>query len=178
MQIILETPRLRLKSMTPSLIQEAFLIMDDHSLMKLFAVDELGLASMHSMVEKGMETFRISSFYFLLVDQLTGETLGDCGFHTWNRTHRRAELFYDIRNEINRNKGFISEALPVILNYGFRELSLHRIEALVAKENIASKSVLHKNGFIYEGIMREDYCINGKNEDSLCYSLLQTEWND
>lgn len=177
MQITLETPRLQLKSMTPSMIHEVFLTMDDLYLMKLFAVDKQGLVSMQSMVEKGMETFRISTFYFLLIDKNSGETLGDCGFHTWNRTHKRAELFYDIRNESNRNKGFVSEALPTILNYGFNELLLHRVEALVAREYEPSKAILHKFGFVYEGIMREDYCVLGKNEDSLCYSLLRSEWN-
>jgi ribosomal-protein-alanine N-acetyltransferase len=63
-----------------------------------------------------------------------------------------------------------------VLNYGFTELELHRIQALIAIENEPSLKLLLKNGFTKEGIMREDYVVNGKNEDSHCFSLLKWEW--
>jgi ribosomal-protein-alanine N-acetyltransferase len=70
----------------------------------------------------------------------------------------------------------MGEALQHVLNHGFNKLNLHRVEALIAEENIASKKLVEKYKFIREGIMREDYCVNGKNEDSVCYSLLKHEW--
>jgi ribosomal-protein-alanine N-acetyltransferase len=71
----------------------------------------------------------------------------------------------------------MGEALKHVLSYGFTQLNLHRVEALIAEENIASRKLVEKFKFTMEGIMREDYCVNGKNEDSLCYSLLKHEWD-
>ena len=70
----------------------------------------------------------------------------------------------------------MTEALKATLEFGFTQLNLHRIEALVADWNIPSVKLLQRYGFTKEGIMREDYCVNGKNEDSDCYSLLKWEW--
>ena len=102
--------------------------------------------------------------------------MGECGFHTWNATHRRAEVFYVMRNEASKQKGLMSEALKEVIKYGFTELELHRIQALIAIENEPSLKLLQKNNFTKEGIMREDYLVDGKNEDSHCFSLLKWEW--
>lgn len=70
----------------------------------------------------------------------------------------------------------MTEALKEVLNFGFTTLNLHRIEALVASWNIPSVKLLQHYGFTKEGTMREDYVVNGKHEDSDCYSLLKREW--
>jgi ribosomal-protein-alanine N-acetyltransferase len=70
----------------------------------------------------------------------------------------------------------MSEAVKAVLNYGFNELGLHRVAALTAPSNKASIGLLKHYGFVKEGILREDYLVNGINEDSECYSLLKREW--
>lgn len=70
----------------------------------------------------------------------------------------------------------MSEAVKIILNYGFMELGLHRVAALTASSNDASIALLKHFGFIKEGTLREDYVVNGVNEDSVCFSLLKWEW--
>ncbi|MCK6649411.1 MAG: GNAT family N-acetyltransferase, partial [Bacteroidia bacterium] len=55
-------------------------------------------------------------------------------------------------------------------------LKLHRVQALVARENIASIKLLERFKFKKEGVLREDYLVDGKMEDSVCYSLLKHEW--
>ena len=70
----------------------------------------------------------------------------------------------------------MTEALKSVLEFGFNELNLHRVQALVADWNIASIKLLAKYGFFKEGTMREDYRGDDKNEDSDCYSLLEWEW--
>lgn len=128
------------------------------------------------MHEKGMETHRLSLLFFLLIDKQNRIPIGECGFHTWNKTHNRAELFYSIRNDSDKQKGYMTEALQAVLAFGFTELNLHRIEALVADWNTPSLKLLLRYGFTKEGTMREDYVENGKHEDSDCYSLLVWEW--
>ena len=128
------------------------------------------------MHEKGMETHRISIFVFLLIDKETGFPIGECGFHTWAASHNRAEVFYNMTNDNYKQKGLMTEALKAVLKFGFTQLKLHRIEALIAAENEPSLKLLFRYGFSKEGTMREDYVVDGKNEDSDCYSLLKWEW--
>jgi ribosomal-protein-alanine N-acetyltransferase len=176
MQIILSTNRLLLKSITPAIINEFFKTKNKEEIMAYFGADEAIYEHLKSMVEHGMEAYRVSSFYFLLIDKNSENVLGECGFHTWNKPHRKAELFYSLRHEKDKRKGYMSEAVKAILNYGFIELGLHRVAALTAPSNVASIALLKHYGFVKEGILREDYVVNGINEDSACYSLLKWEW--
>lgn len=174
--ITLSTNRLTLKSITPALIHELFKTKTKDEIIAFFGVDEKGYEHYKEMHELGMETHRISLFAFLLINKATNLPIGECGFHTLNRTHRRAELFYMLRNDADKQKGFMTEALPYVLEFGFSELQLHRVEALVADNNVPSVKLLEKFGFTKEGTMREDYNVDGTNEDSDCYSLLNWEW--
>lgn len=175
-QITLTTQRMLLKSITPAIIRELFASKTESEIRLYFGTDSAGYEHLKSMVEQGMEAYRVSSFYFLLIDKNSKNVLGECGFHTWSMPHRRAELFYSLRNETDKRQGYMSEALNVILNYGYNELGLHRVAALTAPSNTASIALLKHFGFVREGVHRQDYVVNGVNEDSACYSLLKWEW--
>ncbi|MDI1256315.1 MAG: GNAT family protein [Flavobacterium sp.] len=171
--IELKTDRLLLKSVTPNLIDEFFDKKDKSEVLEYFQTDDDGYARLLEMYEGGMETYRISMFYFLVVNLESKVVIGECGFHTWNRLHRRAEIFYFLRNDADKRQGFMSEAVAKVLEYGFNELNIHRVQALVANDNLASIKLVQKFGFTFEGTAREDYFIDGKNEDSQCYSLVK-----
>jgi ribosomal-protein-alanine N-acetyltransferase len=174
--IVLETERLLLKSITPTIINELFQTQTKEEIKAYLGLDDAGYDHYKDIHEKGVETHRLSIFVFLLMDKETNLPIGECGFHTWNATHRRAEVFYNMRNEAFKQKGLMREALKEVLKYGFTELQLHRVQALIAAENIPSLKLLQRYGFSFEGTMREDYVVDGKNEDSECYSLLKWEW--
>ena len=70
----------------------------------------------------------------------------------------------------------MKEALPFVLQYGFEEMELKRIEALVGPNNEASLRLIRSMGFVQEGLLREHYFTNGRFEDSLFFSLLQREF--
>lgn len=177
-QIEIFTERLILKSITPNLIHELFETKSKEEIISYFGFDEAGFELYKNMHEKGMETHRLSLFLFLIFDKQTNLPIGECGFHTWNKSHNRAEVFYNMRNDSFIQKGMMTEALKKVLEYGFIELQLHRIEALIAAENEPSLKLLQRYGFKKEGTMREDYVVDGKNEDSECYSLLKWEWEN
>ena len=175
-QVEITTERLILKSITPAIIHDLFNTKTKEEIIDYFGFDEAGFEHAKGMHEKGMETHRLSMFYFLLFDKETNKPIGECGFHTWNASHNRAEVFYNMKNETFKQKGLMTEALKKVLEYGFTALNLHRVEALIAAENQPSLKLLQRYGFIKEGTMREDYVVDGKNEDSECYSLLKWEW--
>lgn len=175
-QIEISTPRLILKSITPAIIRELFNTKTKEEIITYFGFGESGYEHYKDMNEKGVETYRLSIFVFLLVEEESGLPIGECGFHTWNALHRRAEIFYNMFDENSKRKGYMVETVKAVLEYGFTNLNLHRIEALIDPANEPSLRLLLRYGFTKEGTMREDYFVDGKNEDSDCYSLLKWEW--
>ena len=59
-------------------------------------------------------------------------------------------------------KGIMTEGLPLIYNYGFNHLGLHRIERSVETENTICKKAIAKLKFSYEGTMKDCEIKNGK----------------
>lgn len=77
---------------------------------------------------------------------------------------RSAFLGYKLdRDYVNR--GYMTAAVSMLVDYAFQELHLHRIEANVMPRNHASLRVLEKNGFVCEGLSRYYLQINGVWED-------------
>ena len=172
----LHTKRLDLKAITPKRIHELYDSLDQNALRDFFGFGEAGYEKYLNMHQGGLETYNISLFFFLILDRETGRPIGNCGFHTWNKTHHRAELYYFLHQDSDKGKGYISEVLPLVLEYGFQKLGLHRIQALTADWNLPSVKLLDRHGFVKEGVMRQDYLVNGNYEDSHCYALLKPEW--
>jgi ribosomal-protein-alanine N-acetyltransferase len=172
----LETVRLKLVSVNPKLIKHLFETKSKQEIISFFETDETGLKSYEEMFEKGMETHQLSFLYFLLIHKQLGKIIGECGFHTWNKKHSKAEVFYSLREEEFKRKGYMSEALKKVIQFGFEAMQLHRITAMIGESNEASQKLVKKYGFVNEGLMRQDYFIEGKYEDSVCFSLLKSEW--
>lgn len=100
---------------------------------------------------------------------------GVIGIYDINSAHRKAEIGYWLLKE-NWGSGIITEAARLVLKYAFEELDLNRIYAYVEKQNVGSKVLLKKLGFLFEGTMRE-YEINrqGRFIDLMIYSKLQSD---
>lgn len=174
--IIIETPRLLLKGISPALIRALFETQTPGQIKTFLGTTDEGFVRFKDMYEKGMETNRISLYFFLLISKENHAPIGECGFHSWNKAHRRAEVFYLIKDEANKQKGYISEALGQVLHYGFDKMNLNRIEAFVWSENIPSVKLLNNFGFTKEGMARSHYFINDAFYDSDMYSLLASEY--
>ncbi|WP_440602825.1 GNAT family N-acetyltransferase [Bacillus sp. GB_SG_008] len=65
----------------------------------------------------------------------------------------------------HNGKGYMTEAVRLVVSYAFNELKLHRLEAGVMPHNIGSIKVLEKSGFHKEGIAKKNVKINGRWED-------------
>ena len=105
----------------------------------------------------------------------SGKLIGTCGFHAISDYHKRIEIGYDL----NRNywgNGFMSEALPLIIDYAYNISDVNRVEAFVETPNKASRSLLEKLGFRMEGILREHEMCRGNLIDIQILGLLRKEW--
>ena len=67
------------------------------------------------------------------------------------------------------------EAMKKVLQYGFQNMGLNRIEALIDPENIKSIQLIEKFNFNKEGVLRGHYQTDNGFEDSMIFSLLKNE---
>lgn len=99
--------------------------------------------------------------------------IGTAGFNNYQEKHR-TNIGYDLHID-HWNKGYITEALSEILNYGFNILQVNRVEAEVMTGNIASEKVLEKLGFTREGVLRDWMYWNNRHYDMTMFSLLKRD---
>jgi [ribosomal protein S5]-alanine N-acetyltransferase len=101
--------------------------------------------------------------------------IGTCTLFSINHTSRRAEIGYALRS-VAWGHGYMLEALQRLLDYGFRELNLNRIEADIDPRNAASAKSLERIGFVKEGRLRERWIVGEEICDTAMYGLLQRDW--
>lgn len=99
--------------------------------------------------------------------------IGACGFNQWKKEHRCIETGYWLLPEYWSN-GVMTECLPTILDYAFKVMGVHRIEAQVETENKSSSRLLSKLGFQYEGTLRDCEIKDGRYVSLECFALLAT----
>ena len=98
--------------------------------------------------------------------------IGTIGFNNFT-PHHRANIGFDLRAEF-WSQGFMTEALQTVINFGFDNLAINRIEAEVMQGNAASEKVLSKAHFQKEGILREWMYWNGNHYDMTMFSLIKS----
>jgi ribosomal-protein-alanine N-acetyltransferase len=67
------------------------------------------------------------------------------------------------------NRGFTTQAVKLLTEYGFGELKLHRIEINVRPENAGSIRVAEKAGYLFEGVRPRFLHIDGAWRDHHCF---------
>ena len=85
---------------------------------------------------------------------------GAGGLNDLSSEHHKAEVGLWLLPEF-WGKGIMTEAMPMICNYGFNQLGLHRIEGFVESSNENCKKALAKLNFEYEGTMKDCEVKNG-----------------
>jgi RimJ/RimL family protein N-acetyltransferase len=73
-------------------------------------------------------------------------------------------------------RGYGTDAMRVIVGYGFREMGLHRIQLGVVSFNSAGIRAYEKAGFVEEGRHRESVLHDGRWYDTVLMSILDHEW--
>ncbi len=77
-----------------------------------------------------------------------------------------------------RNKGYCTEAVRIIVDYLFLTRDIVRIQAETNPLNLPSQKVLEKAGFMKEGVRRKSVFIRGQWHDGELYSILREEWRE
>ncbi len=102
----------------------------------------------------------------------TDRYIGTISFHEIMKAHFRAEVGYMLHPDFH-GKGIMSEALQAVIAHGFNNMGLHSIEAHLDPCNVASARILERNGFVREGLFKENHYWQGRFNDTAIYSLLK-----
>ena len=113
--------------------------------------------------------------FWAIVLPATGRVIGKFSLFDISREHARAEVGYVLNRQFWR-KGYMKEVAPVMLDLAFSEYGLHRLEADIEPDNLASLALLRKLGFRQEGYLRDRWHMNGEWQDSVLMALLAPEW--
>ena len=115
----------------------------------------------------------------LVVELENGQAIGMVTLGSIDWFDRTALLHYKASPSVTgRQKGDMADALTALLDYAFRELGLHRIEAGILDFNIRSLKLAHKMGFQDEGVMRQKVFKNNAYHDEIILGLLKEEWEE
>lgn len=110
-----------------------------------------------------------------LTDRRTGQFMGAITLDNIRRgPAQMANLGYWIGPEFARH-GFMREAVDALVGYSFEMLDLSRIEAACLPKNIASRGLLEKCGFKYEGVAQSYLQINGRWRTHVLYANLRDD---
>ncbi|HEY3896482.1 MAG TPA: GNAT family protein [Pseudonocardiaceae bacterium] len=133
---------------------------------------ELAMEMLNGILNRAKQEPR--SEYYLAVDIVDG---GVVGFARLGLDGvQAAKLGYAIAADY-WGHGYATDAVLTLVDYGFRDLKLHRISAAMGPDNAASIAIARRLGMTYEGRIRDHVYTNGQWRDSLLYSVLANEWS-
>lgn len=101
--------------------------------------------------------------------------IGTIDVRGFNNQHRCGEIGYVLNKKFWGN-GITTEAMKAVIDYGFRQLNLNRIESHCEHENIGSWHVMEKCRLKYEGTLREKVFFKNRFRSMKMYSILKSEW--
>ncbi len=119
--------------------------------------------------------YQNDGIYFAIADKKTNQMIGSIGLTSHNNYQSRIEISYDLAKEYWR-RGITTRALWEVVRYAFEVLRVNRIEASVSCENIPSKNLLLKCGFVLEGILRQHRYHRGAYVDVYFFSMLKSDF--
>ena len=102
--------------------------------------------------------------------------IGTCSFMAIESIHRSAEAGIFIGDKDYWNQGYGTEAMRLLLKFGFEDLNFHRIWLRVLESNHRARKSYLKAGYIEEGRYRKAEFRHGKYNDIILMSILQDEW--
>lgn len=103
--------------------------------------------------------------------------VGSMGFNQIDLINEWAEIGYWLDKDYE-GKGIMTECVKAMINYGFNDLNLNRIQIRCSNLNLRSKAIPERLGFVLEGTLRQDHKRNGEFSDSLTFGLLKKEWKN
>ncbi len=170
---VLSTNRLNLVELNNDHQQDLFNLMTEPQVTKFYPVISLKQPSdLQPVIGKFAKQFTEKQgirWGIQLKD--SNHLIGTIGFQTLAPGHRGSLLF--ALSPTHWNQGLTSEAVKEVIDYGFSQLNLIRIEAEVLPGNYISEKLLRNAGFRQEGLLQKWLYWNEQYHDVNMYALVQ-----
>lgn len=122
------------------------------------------------------QRYRTGDFYdWAITLQKEGRLIGTCGFTSFDLAADAGELGY-VLNPAYGGQGLATEAVGRLLDFGFGELGLHRIEARFMQGNDPSRRLMERVGMRFEGWSRDAIKVAGRYRTVGRCAILANEW--
>ncbi len=170
----LHTKRLLLRKFTYDDQEPIFELRSDRSVMKYIPrpVSET-LEDARKHIELILQKIDANEGINWGIEELSSKKLiGVIGLFKVDKENYRAEVGYMLNSKWH-NQGFMHEALQAVIDFGFKDMKLHSIEAIIDPLNEASANLLLKHKFRKEGHYLENCYFEGTFLDSVVFSLVK-----
>lgn len=173
----IQTPRLVLRPLEPSDAPALFAIFSDPAVMRFWSTPPwASLADAHALIARDQAAMADDTYIRLGIAHRADDALiGHCTLFDLDAQCRRAELGYGLARSAWGN-GYLQEAVTALLDFGFDQMGLNRVEADTDPRNAASVRSLDRLGFVREGLLRERWIVAGEVSDTALYGLLRRDW--
>ncbi len=172
---------------TERLFLRRFQYTDDNAMLKYWIADDK-IQSMYSepvystreevrdLLTKYINSYEENDYYrWAIILKETGECIGQIAYFLVDNKNHFAEIEYCIGSAFQR-RGYATEATKAVIRYGFEKMHLHKVQICTKEINVASKRVIEKCGFIYEGMLRDYFYMEGEYVGRLYFSMLDSEY--
>ncbi len=159
------------------------LSMEDYEIIHTYASDEevsqyIGWPLMHTLEETKDFVAELMNkeasgthFYASIIEKASGDLVGTATLFNFDKEANNAEIGYVFHPKA-WGRGYCTEVIGMISDFGMKVLGLHKIHARVVEPNVASSKALLRNGFVLEGQLRDYYYIDEQYYDCLMYGKL------
>ena len=174
----LESQRLLLRQITTADVHEIFALRSNANVMKYIprplcknlndAMDIINMIEQKLICNEGIN--------WAITLKGNNTLIGFIGHYQIKWEHFRSEIGYTLSPDF-AGTGIMTEAIKLVIEYGFKDMNMHSLEAVIYPQNTASARVLEKNNFVKEAHFKENEFFEGKFIDAVVYSLL-TRYNN
>jgi RimJ/RimL family protein N-acetyltransferase len=136
----------------------------------------MGEAAENVWFDRMLERQGSTDYHFVICLLADDRAIGTTGLHGIDPINGSAEFGIAIGETDEWDKGYGTDALRAICDFGFGELRLERIGLMVYEGNERGRRAYEKAGFTLEGTLRHAHFARGQHEDVHVMSLLRGEW--
>lgn len=117
---------------------------------------------------------------FMFAIEYNGKQIGNIKLNIQSQRYKRADVGYFIGNKDFWGKGLATEAVKLIVNFGFEKLDLNKIVAGAFEQNLGSIKVLSKAGFCKEACFKKHSFLNDETSwsDVWEFGILKDDWKN
>lgn len=170
----------RINDITPEEFYELIARNREH-IYKTFPVTATGCSSpdkAKTFIQNAADTEQKGNGYYFYLADAAGTLKGYICIKNIEKKINKCELAYFIDKSL-QGQGIITKMVGETVAFCFDKIGMNKVFICTSKTNIASQRVALKNGFVQEGILREEFKNgDGQLEDIMYFGLLKSRYNE